>query len=96
MKRRFEEAAANELQQGWNRKTNKTRDQEMRIRKVVDEIQKKEEERREGEVREILRNRASDGGDDGGVAMRVETETEREDLDEMFSSRYGRVRQERM
>ncbi|KAF2112977.1 hypothetical protein BDV96DRAFT_524270 [Lophiotrema nucula] len=96
VKRRFEEAAADELQQGWDRKTNKNRDQEMRVRKVVDDIQKKEEERREGEVREILRNRASDGGDDGGVAIRVETETEREDLDEMFSSRYGRVRQERM
>jgi phospholipid-translocating ATPase len=57
VKRRFEEAAAEELQQGWDRKTNKERDELERVRAVVDGLERERAERREGEVREILRNR---------------------------------------
>lgn len=60
VKRRFEEAASAELQQGWDRKTNKERDQEERVRQVVDELERKEEERREGEVKELLRQRVEE------------------------------------
>lgn len=57
MKRRLEEAAADELQQGWDRKTNRERDEQERVRSVVDRIQRSEEERRENEVRELLKSR---------------------------------------
>lgn len=61
VKRRFEEAASNELQQGWDRSTNRQRDEEEKIRAAVDALERKEEERREGEVKEILRKRAENG-----------------------------------
>ena len=65
VKRRFEEAASNELQQGWDRTTNKQRDAEEKIRAVVDALEKKEEERREGEVKELLRKRVENGDEQG-------------------------------
>ena len=57
VKRRFEEAAAEELQQGWDRKTNKTRDEEQKVREAIECIKQKEEERREAEVKELLKRR---------------------------------------
>jgi phospholipid-translocating ATPase len=92
VKRRFEEAASSELQQGWDRTTNKERDQEERVRKVVDELERKEEERREGEVKELLRHRVEE----------VEVSPERsrsgqatgEDPHRLLERGFGRVREE--
>lgn len=63
VKRRFEEAAAEELQQGWDRKTNKERDEQERLRAVVQGLEREEERRREGEVREMLRLRGEGDSD---------------------------------
>ncbi|KAF2736021.1 phospholipid-translocating P-type ATPase [Polyplosphaeria fusca] len=94
VKRRFEEASAGELQAGWDRGSNKERDQEERVRGVVEGLRRREEERREREVGEMLRNR-DEGGDEGGVGKKqVEREVEREDLESMFSRGFGRVREE--
>ncbi|KAF2871538.1 hypothetical protein BDV95DRAFT_572242 [Massariosphaeria phaeospora] len=92
IKRRFEESAADELQQGWDRKTNKERDQQERIRQVVDELHRKEEERREGEVKELLRNRRREG-ETGPERTGVESGEahEREDVDRILSKGFGRV-----
>lgn len=70
VKRRFEEAAAADLQQGWDRKTNKERDQQERVEETVRKVKQREQERREGEIRDLLRNRVESGadghrGDDG-------------------------------
>ncbi|KAF2703502.1 P-type ATPase [Pleomassaria siparia CBS 279.74] len=98
VKRRFEEAASAELQQGWDRKTNKERDQEEKIRKVVSELERKEEERREGEVKEILRNRAGEAENsperrvDRVEGVGIDSGNSREDVDRMLSKGYGRVR----
>ncbi|KAF2025190.1 phospholipid-translocating P-type ATPase [Setomelanomma holmii] len=75
VKRRFEEAASGELQAGWNRKTNREKDEEAKVR---------EEERREAEVDEMLRKRVAtvdfesgegrdldERGGDGGEVDRV-------------------------
>jgi phospholipid-translocating ATPase len=62
VKRRFEEAASTELQAGWDRRTNKERDQEERVREVVEGLERKEEERKENEVKELLRNRVDEIG----------------------------------
>lgn len=94
VKRRFEEAASSELQAGWDRKTNKERDEELRVRKVVDELERKEEERREGEVKELLRNRVDE------VEVSPERVGERghdgegEDPHRMLERGFGRVREE--
>lgn len=94
VKRRFEEAAAKELQQGWDRKTNKTRDEEERVREVVDTLHRKEEERRENEVKELLKTRvevletdAWPGRSGGAAAGPV-------DVHGTFSIGYGRVRRD--
>ncbi len=75
VKRRFEEASANELQHGWDRKTNKERDQQLKMRETVEKVQKMEEERREKEVKAMLENRDRDRdtaeGVDGGEVDRV-------------------------
>ena len=73
VKRRLEEASATELQQGWDRKTNKERDQLLRVEETVDKVMRMEQARREKEVKTLLENRRSEGGDgvDGGEADRV-------------------------
>ncbi|KAF2796744.1 phospholipid-translocating P-type ATPase [Melanomma pulvis-pyrius CBS 109.77] len=100
VKRRFEEAASAELQAGWDRKTNREKDHEARLRKVVSELERKEEERREGEVKEMLRNRGREGEESpervaggGAEAEIAEVEREREDVDRLLSKGYGRVRE---
>jgi len=90
VKRRFEEAASAELQQGWDRKTNKEKDEEEKLRKVVSDLERKEEERREGEVKEMLRNRATEA--DFSPERVAEQSDSREDVDRMLSKGYGRVR----
>jgi phospholipid-translocating ATPase len=97
VKRRFEEAASGELQQGWDRKTNKEKDQEEKLKRVMSELQRKEEERREGEVKEMLRNRArevetSPERGNEGQAETSDSERNREDVDRILSKGYGKVR----
>ncbi|KAF2259271.1 phospholipid-translocating P-type ATPase [Lojkania enalia] len=85
IKRRFEEAASAELQAGWTK--DKEREKEERVRRVVEQLERKEEERREGEVKELLRNRV----------VEVEGSPERvgdEDPDAALVRGFGRVRQE--
>lgn len=97
VKRRFEEAAAEELQQGWDRKTNKERDGEERVRKVVKELERKEEERREEVVRELLRNRVDGVEWDADVQRRASAlGLEGEEVDRILSRGYGRVRGDEM
>ncbi|KAL5115523.1 drs2 neo1 protein [Pleosporales sp. CAS-2024a] len=76
VKRRLEEASANELQAGWDRKTNKEKDYQEKVREVVDKVVEREQERREREVDEMLRRRglgeeASMGVGGGGDVDRV-------------------------
>jgi phospholipid-translocating ATPase len=101
VKRRFEEAASAELQQGWDRKTNRERDQAERVRSVVELLERKEEERREGEVKELLRGRVEreevDGsperaGDGHGDGAR---EGER-DPSRLLERGFGRVREDEL
>jgi phospholipid-translocating ATPase len=94
VKRRFEEASANELQQGWDRESNKERDKEERVRAVVEGLRRKEQERREREVREMLRRRGDGDVEEGKRQSLVEQEVEREDLERMFSRGFGQVREE--
>lgn len=88
VKRRFEEAAAEELQAGWDRKTNRERDEEERVRRVVSELKEKEERRREEAVRELLRGR------EGRRMSAIGAEMGGEDVDRILSRGYGRVREE--
>ena len=87
VKRRFEEAASSELQQGWDRKTNKERDQEERVREVVQRLEREGQERREGEVKELLRNR--------GVEME-ELELQPVDTNRELERGFGRVREDEL
>jgi phospholipid-translocating ATPase len=83
VKRRFEEAAAGELQMGWDRKTNKSRDDQLRGEEAVEGLRVREEQRREGEIKHLLRNRVTavdpdesspernDGGGGGAEINRI-------------------------
>ena len=95
VKRRFEEAAADELQQGWDRKTNKHRDEEEKVREVVEGIQKREEERRENEVKQLLKGRVDvletdRSPESGGEAANAGLV----DVDGTLSKGYGKVRRD--
>jgi len=85
VKRRFEEAASGELQAGWDRRTNKAKDDEEKIKEVVEKVKERDQERREREVGDILRKRGDgeervgDGGDGG-------------DINKVLSRGYGDVR----
>ncbi|PNS18945.1 hypothetical protein CAC42_6040 [Sphaceloma murrayae] len=100
VRRRFEEAAAMELQMGWRsgRSSGEVRRQE------EEERQREEEEKRAREVEELLRQRT---GEDRGLGVdigRVETEEERvvvegigrksTDIAEMLSRRFGTVKKD--
>jgi phospholipid-translocating ATPase len=90
VKRRFEEAAAEELQQGWDRRTNKARDEEQKVREAVDSIQKKEEEKREAEVKELLKGRV-DILETDASPERSEVAGASVDVDMTLSKGYGKV-----
>ena len=85
VKRRFEEAAAGELQQGWDRKTNKSRDDEERVREVVENLQQREEMRREGEIKDLLRNRVT------AVESSAERAEDGREINRILSRGYGDV-----
>jgi phospholipid-translocating ATPase len=95
VKRRFEQAASEELQQGWDRKTNKSRDEEEKVREVVEGMQKAEEERRENEVKMLLQSRVEAVDEDarpegsGQAADRALV-----DVDGTLSKGYGKVRRD--
>jgi len=95
VKRRFEEAASEELQMGWDRKTNKERDDEEKIRGAVQKAERREEDRREEAVRVMLRGRmGSEGGGDerrGGRGT-IGEEMPRGDVDRILSKGFGKVR----
>ncbi|KAF2279979.1 phospholipid-translocating P-type ATPase [Westerdykella ornata] len=94
VKRRFEEAAAAELQAGWDRETNKEKGREEDVRKVVEELERREEERREGEVKELIRARIEevDVSGEGGVAGDGVVGREGEDPVKLLERGFGRVR----
>jgi phospholipid-translocating ATPase len=92
VKRRFEEAAAEELQQGWDRKTNKSRDEEEKVREVVEGIKKREEERRENEVKLLLKGRVEVLETDGSPERSDHAGPA--DVDGTLSKGYGKVRRD--
>jgi len=98
VKRRFEEAASMELQQGWDRENSKRKRTSEEIRREEEELRKnEEEERREGEVKELLRNRVEelDVGGDGTAADDAGPNRRRsENVEEMLKRGFGRVRRE--
>ncbi|KAF2627442.1 phospholipid-translocating P-type ATPase [Macroventuria anomochaeta] len=96
VKRRFEEAAAEELQLGWDRKTNKHRDEEEKAKEVVEAIKaKEEEERRENEVKELLKNRVEVLETDGSPERSAEGGVGSSgDVDRTLSKGFGKVRRD--
>jgi phospholipid-translocating ATPase len=81
VKRRFEEAASGELQQGWDRK----KDQEAAVREVVEKVSEREQERREREVGEMLRKRGH--GEEAGMGL-----GDGGDVNKVLSRGFGDVR----
>ncbi|KAF1966372.1 phospholipid-translocating P-type ATPase [Bimuria novae-zelandiae CBS 107.79] len=88
VKRRFEEASAEELQAGWDRET-KMREED--VKQVVDGLRAKEEEQREGVVREMLRQRGQ-GREEGRDT--IGEEMGGEEINRILSRGFGRVREE--
>lgn len=99
VKRRFEEAASEELQMGWDWKQ---RGREEKIRAVVRKAEAKAEEAREEAVREMLRGRLGSEGVSGerpGAERRDERPTIGEEMgsgevDRILSRGYGKVRED--
>ena len=95
VKRRLEEAASEELQAGWDRKTNRERDGEEKVREVVQEFQAKEEERRENEVRELLRGRVEVlGSQEQQSGGELAGEVSAAEVDRKLSKGFGKVRRD--
>lgn len=95
VKRRFEEAASEELQMGWDRATNEEKRREDAVKKVVEGLKRKEEERREEQVREMLRNRDRGPGETGAEGRgTIGAEMEGEEVNRILSRGYGHVREE--
>ena len=94
VKRRFEEASAEELQQGWDRKTNKHRDEEEKVREVVEGLQKREEERRENEVKDLLKGRVEVLETDSSPERSGQAAAGPADVDGALSKGFGKVRRD--
>lgn len=92
VKRRFEEAAAEELQLGWDRATNGEKRREDAVRGVVDLMRRKQEDYREEQVREMLRNR--EGREREAGRGTIGEEMGGEEVDRILSRGYGHVREE--
>lgn len=90
VKRRFEEAASGELQAGWDRKTNASRDEELRIGEVVEGLKAQEEERREGEIKDLLRKRAE--GEGYRLGQTATNRTDAGDVQGMLRKGFGDVK----
>jgi phospholipid-translocating ATPase len=85
VRKRFEEASALELQQGWDRGAKKG-SLDVEREKEKDRV---EQEKREGAVRELLENRP--GGAEGGARRSVAGERGSVDVDEVLRGRFGSV-----
>ncbi|KAF1847207.1 phospholipid-translocating P-type ATPase [Cucurbitaria berberidis CBS 394.84] len=90
VKRRFEEAAAGELQSGWDRGTNRQRDDVLREREGVERRIEKEELRRQEEVSEILRNRVV--GQEHDAAAAAAAAGGGREVNHILSKGFGAVR----
>ena len=77
VKRRFEEASSGELQMGWDRKGSRGSKYGgvVRVGGQEENEKEKEERRREGEIKELIRNRVEvvgqEGVQDGGDVNRI-------------------------
>ena len=89
VKRRLEEAACEELQAGWWREGK--RGEEDTVREVVKGIQAKEEERRENEVKELLRSRVEGPARSGSEHAE---EVSAAEVDRTLSKGFGKVRRD--
>ena len=104
VRKRFEEASAGELGQGWEQRGRKKKTSTELVREEEEKKKREEEqERREEEVREILRRRP-----DGNVSSVAKKESERMsmqgvmdevgraslDVSDMLSQRFGSVKKE--
>jgi phospholipid-translocating ATPase len=104
IRKRFEEAAAMESRQGWEERAPKKKSSfELKTEEEAERLEHYEQERREAEVREILRSRPD--GPVSPVAVeqsnRMSTQNVIDevgrtsiDLSEMLSRRFGSVRRE--
>ena len=90
VKGRFEEAAAVELQAGWDRRTKKEREEEEARRKEEERLRKEEEERGEREVKEMLRTRAANH-DEADERSGDGADRRSGDVEEMLRKGFGRV-----
>lgn len=72
------------MQLGWDRKTNREKDEQEKVREVVEKVVEREQERREREVDEMLRRRG-DGENDTGVE-------DGGDINKVLSKGFGHVR----
>jgi phospholipid-translocating ATPase len=88
VRKRFEEASALELQQGWDRGRKKGSLEVEREKERV-EKEREEQEQREGAVRELLQNRPD--GVEAGARRSVAGERGSADVDEAFRGRFGSV-----
>lgn len=95
VKRRLEEAACEELQAGWGRegkgKGKGKRGEEESVREVVEGMRAEEEERRENEVKELLRGRVEGPARSGSE---LAGEVSAAEVDRTLSKGYGKVRRE--
>lgn len=92
VKRRLEEAACEELQAGWGRERKGKGDEVETVREVVKGIQAQEEERRENEVRELLRGRVEGPARSGSDGQFKEVSAA--EVDRTLSKGYGKVRRD--
>jgi phospholipid-translocating ATPase len=89
VRKRFEEASALELQQGWDR-GKKAGSVELERERVEQERERVEQEKREGAVRVLLQNRPDDV--EGGARRSVAGERRSADVDDAIKRRFGSVR----
>ncbi|KAH7067650.1 hypothetical protein BKA63DRAFT_423811, partial [Paraphoma chrysanthemicola] len=92
VKRRFEEASATELQMGWDRKTNREKDQEDKVREVVQKVKEREAERREMEVDELLRKRVATVDFENAEGRGRDVEVDGGDINKVLSRGFGDVK----
>lgn len=92
VKRRLEEAACEELQAGWGREgKGKGKGEVESVREVVQGMRAEEEERRENEVKELLRGRVEGPARSGSE---LAGEVSAAEVDRTLSKGYGKVRRE--
>ncbi|KAF1943813.1 phospholipid-translocating P-type ATPase [Clathrospora elynae] len=91
VKRRFEEAASSELQAGWDRKTNKVRDEELKVEEFVEDSKQREVQKREGEIKDLLRKRVA-AVDGESIPERENVAKDGREINRILSQGFGDVR----